>query len=81
MTTKIRMRMLEDSRTQYEIAAAAKVAPARLSEYALGKRAIPSQHIYRLCQTLGCNVQDLLGFVDDGEDDEAYIDPFGVLEH
>jgi DNA-binding Xre family transcriptional regulator len=65
--TKIRLRLLEDGRPQYVIAAEVGVSPARISEYCLGKRAIPTQHIYSLVKVLGCNVQDLLGYADDSE--------------
>jgi DNA-binding Xre family transcriptional regulator len=67
--TKIRMRLLEDGRPQYVIAAMVGVSPARISEYCLGKRSIPTQHIYSLVQVLGCNVQDLLGYADDSDID------------
>lgn len=63
--TKLRMRMLEDGRPQYIIAAMVGVSPARISEYALGKRAIPTKHIYSLCSTLRCNVDDLIGYEDE----------------
>lgn len=66
--TKIRLRMLEDGRPQYIIAAEVGVSPARISEYAMGKRAIPTRHIYSLVRVLHCDVEDLLGFIDD--DDE-----------
>jgi transcriptional regulator with XRE-family HTH domain len=59
------MRMLEDGRPQYIIAAEAGVAPSRISEYALGKRQIPPRLIYNLCRVLRCNVDDLLGFDDE----------------
>jgi transcriptional regulator with XRE-family HTH domain len=65
--TKIRMRMLEDGRPQYLIAAAVGVAPSRISEYALGKRQIPPRLIYNFCQVFRCNVEDLLGFDDSTE--------------
>lgn len=67
--TKIRIRLLEDGRPQYVIAAEVGVSPARISEYCLGKRAIPTEHIYNLVRVLGCNVQDLLGYVDEDEVD------------
>lgn len=65
MITKIRLRLLEDGRPQYIIAAEVGVSPARISEYALGKRAIPTHHIYTLVRVLGCNVDDLLGYADE----------------
>lgn len=70
--TKMRLRLLEDGRPQYIIAAEVGVAPARISEYCMGKRAIPTEHIYSLVKVLGCNVQDILGFAD--ETDMALFD-------
>jgi DNA-binding Xre family transcriptional regulator len=69
MITKIRLRLLEDGRPQYQIAAAVGVSPARISEYALGKRAIPTNHIYSLVRVLGCNVEDLIGYADNADVD------------
>jgi DNA-binding Xre family transcriptional regulator len=63
--TKIRLLLLEDGRPQYEIAALVGVSPARISEYCLARRPIPSQHIYSFCRVLHCNVEDLLGFADE----------------
>lgn len=68
--TKIRLRLLEDGRPQYVIAAEVGVSPARISEYCLGKRSIPTNHIYSLVRVLNCNVQDLLGFADDVDFDQ-----------
>jgi transcriptional regulator with XRE-family HTH domain len=65
MITNLRLRLLEDGRPQYKIAAEVGVSPARISEYALGKRPIPTNHIYSLVRVLGCNVSDLIGFADD----------------
>lgn len=63
--TKMRMRLLEDGRPQYMIAAHVGVSPSRISEYALGRTKIPTRHIYRLCEVLRCNVDDLLGYEDE----------------
>lgn len=68
--TKIRIRMLEDGRPQYVIAAEVGVAPSRVSEYAMGKRQIPPRLIYNFCRVFQCNVEDLLGY-----DDEAFAGP------
>lgn len=64
-TTKLRMRLLEDGRPQYIIAAEVGVSPARVSQYALGRRPIPTRHIYSFCRVFGCNVSDVLGYEDD----------------
>lgn len=60
--TKLRMRMLEDGRPQYKIAEEVGCSPGRLSDYALGRRAIPSHRIYTFCRVLHCNADDLLGY-------------------
>lgn len=65
MITKIRMRMLEDGRPQYVIARELGITPARLSEYALGKRAIPTKRIFEFVRVWGCNPEDILGYVDE----------------
>jgi hypothetical protein len=65
MVTKMRLRILEDGRPQYVIAADVGVSPARLSEYALGKRAIPSRLIYEFVRVFKCNVEDFLGWEED----------------
>lgn len=71
--TKIRIRMLEDGRPQYVIAADLGVSPARLSEYALGRRPIPPQRIFELMRLWNCNPDDILGYEDvslsNGRDD------------
>lgn len=64
--TKIRLRMLEDGRPQYVIAADVGVSPARLSEYALGKRPIPPHRIYEFMRLWDCSVTDILGYEDVG---------------
>ncbi len=62
--TKLRLRMMEDPRPQYVIAAAACISPARLSQFAMGVRPIPQYRVYALCEVLECNPEDLLGFAD-----------------
>lgn len=62
VTTKLRAVLLEpQNRPNYYIAVQAGMAPSRLSEYALGKRAIPPHHLIRLCEVLRCNPDDILG--------------------
>lgn len=55
---------MEDGRPQYMIAADLGVSPSRLSEYALGNRAIPQYRVFRFCEVLKCNPHELLGFAD-----------------
>lgn len=59
------MRLLEDGRPQYIIAAQVGVSPARVSQYALGRRPIPTRHIYSFCEVLKCDVDQLLGYEDE----------------
>jgi transcriptional regulator with XRE-family HTH domain len=63
--TKIRLRMLEDGRPQYQIAADVGIPPARLSEYALGRRPIPAHRIFDLVRVFNCNPEDILGYEND----------------
>jgi hypothetical protein len=65
--TKMRMRLLEDGRPQYRIAADLGVPPSRISEYALGRRAIPTKLLYDFVRLWGCGIDDILGYEpDDG---------------
>jgi hypothetical protein len=70
--TKIRLRLLEDGRPQYKIAAEVGCSPARLSEYATGKRDIPPRFIYDFMRMWKCDVHDVVGWESDalivGED-------------
>lgn len=68
--TKMRIRLLEDGRPQYQIAADLGIPPSRLSEYALGSRNIPTHRIYDFVRLWGCGVEDILGY-EPGLDDEA----------
>jgi DNA-binding Xre family transcriptional regulator len=56
--------MEPQNRPNYFVAVACGMAPSRLSEYALGKRAIPAHHVIRLCEVLKCNPDDILGAYD-----------------
>jgi predicted transcriptional regulator len=67
--TKIRLRMLEDGRPQYEIAAQLGVSPARLSEYALGRRPIPPRRVFEFVRLWNCNPDDIIGYEDVSIDD------------
>ena len=35
---------------------------ARMSQYATGTRAIPAHHMLLLCDALGCDVNDIVGY-------------------
>jgi Helix-turn-helix len=63
--TKLRLRILEDGRPQYVIAAASGLPPPRISEYALGKRVIPPHHLIELVRVFGCDPVDIVGFVEE----------------
>lgn len=60
--TRLKMRLWEDHRSQYEIAAEIGIAPSRLSEYASAIRPIPPRRIMRLCEVLNCQPDDLIGW-------------------
>ena len=53
-----------ENRPNYIIAAKCGFHPARLSQYALGKRPIPPHHLIRLCEVLNCNPEDIVGDLD-----------------
>lgn len=62
--TRISLRVIEDGRPQYKIAAELGVPAPRLSEYCLGKRPIPMRKIYRFCEVFQCDPTDLIGYED-----------------
>lgn len=62
--TKLRLLLLSYPEHQYVIAAKARISPARLSEYANGKRRIPPNNLARLCFVLGVEPEDVTGYVD-----------------
>lgn len=62
--TKIALRVLEDGRPQYVIAAEAGIPPPRLSEYCTGRRVIPVKHLYRFCSIFRCDPNDIIGYAD-----------------
>lgn len=59
--TNLRLRMMEDGRTQRAIAQASGVQPSRISEYALGRTKMPQHHLMALALTLRCNPTDIIG--------------------
>ena len=69
--TKMRMRLLEDGRPQYKIAAQLGIPTSRLSEYALARRAIPTELLYDFVRLWGCGVDDILGYEPDDEPDDG----------
>lgn len=60
--TKLKRRLWEDDRPLYMIAAAARVSPSRLSDYANAVRDIPARRIIDLCAALECNPDDIIGY-------------------
>lgn len=62
--TKLRIRILETGGPGYIIAQRAGFQPSRLSEYVLGKKAIPTKHLVRLCQVLQCDPDDIIGWAE-----------------
>lgn len=57
----LQAKLLEpQNRPNYMVAALAGMSPSRLSEYALGRRAIPPHHLIRLCEVLECQPDDIL---------------------
>lgn len=65
--TKLRLALLDHGEVQYVVAAKARVSPARLSEYANGKRRIPAHTLAKLAFVLKRDPDDLQGFVDPAE--------------
>lgn len=65
--TRLRLALLAYGDHQYIVGAKARVSPARLSEYANGKRKIPAKTLAKLAIVLECEPQDLVGYVDPSE--------------
>jgi transcriptional regulator with XRE-family HTH domain len=63
--TKLKVKLLEAQQDyglrQYEIAAACKMHPSTLSEYALGKNGYTDKHLRALCAYFECPEEDLVG--------------------
>ena len=72
IVTKVRLRLMDDGRPQYVIAADIGVPASRMSDYALGRRTIPQKHVFRFCTVLNCNPEDLLGYAEP-RDLEPYL--------
>jgi transcriptional regulator with XRE-family HTH domain len=64
VTSKLRLLCLEHG-PQYQIAAAARISPSKLSEYTLGKLPIPMHHLLSLAEVFHCQPEDILGEVED----------------
>lgn len=62
--TKLRLALLNTDAPQYMIAALAGMSPSRVSEYALGKKPIPTHHLLALARVLKKNPSDLVGEAD-----------------
>lgn len=65
--TKLRMAILNDGRTQKRIAEAARLPTSRVSEYAIGRRAMTIQHCIALSRVLKLNPDELVGWDEDDE--------------
>ena len=62
--TKLRIKLLEDGRHQYEVAHESGVWASRIAEYACGTRSMPAHHQIALADALGCNPEDIVGEVE-----------------
>lgn len=65
--TRLRLALLDDGRTQVEIARVAGMTPSRVSEYALGHKPIPPHHQIILSRVLNRRPQDLIGYAEESE--------------
>lgn len=64
-TTKLRLLLMDVGLPQYKLAALLDVSPTRLSEYALGRRPIPTNRIYHFCTVLSVSPTELIGWDDE----------------
>lgn len=62
--TKLRLRILETGGPAYMVAAHCGFSPSRMSEYVLGRRAIPPKHLIALCKVLRCEPEDVTGWAE-----------------
>lgn len=59
--TNLKVKLLEDDRPAWEIAAKCGMAPAQLTHYATGRQAIRPKHLRALARYFRCSQQDILG--------------------
>jgi DNA-binding Xre family transcriptional regulator len=62
--TKLRVLLLNQSVPNYQIAAAAGIHPSTLSEYVKGKKDIKAGHLVSLCEVLGVEPSEIIGWTE-----------------
>lgn len=62
--TKLRLRILETGGPAYMVAARCGFSPSRMSEYILGRKAIPFKHLVPLCEVLKCDPDEVTGWAE-----------------
>jgi transcriptional regulator with XRE-family HTH domain len=60
--TRLKLYMLSVDQRDYEIAAAAGIAPATLSQYARGAKEISAKHLVALCDLFGTEPDAIMGW-------------------
>jgi transcriptional regulator with XRE-family HTH domain len=58
------LKLQQIEQPNYQIAAAAKIHPTTLSQYARGTKPISASHLIALCRLFECDAEDLLGNVE-----------------
>ncbi len=58
------LKLQQVEQPNYVIAAAAKIHPTTLSQYARGKKPISASHLISLCRLFECDADDLIGNVE-----------------
>lgn len=63
---KLRNHLLKrENRPNYLFAKAVGINAGKLSRYASGLDAIPPHHLFRLCEVLKCDAEDIIGPMDE----------------
>ena len=62
--TRLKLYLLSVEQKDYEIAAAAGIAPSTLSQYARGSRKISAKHLVALCDLFGVEPDAIMGWTE-----------------
>lgn len=62
--TRLKLHLLALGKPNYEVAAAAGIAPSQLSRYSSGRDDIRANHLVALCELLDVEPEELMGWTE-----------------
>lgn len=62
--TRLLFKLQQIPEPNYVIAAAMKIHPTTLSDYARGKKPISAKHLEQMCRILECEPEDIMGLME-----------------